>query len=129
MTEAQLNQLATLVLDCAFTVHRQLGPGLLEGAYKACLKFELERASLEVREEVPVPLIYQGQKLAEVGYRIDLLVQSEIILEVKALESLAPVHQAQLVSYLKLANKRLGHLLNFNVLQLKDGIVRRVHRL
>jgi GxxExxY protein len=129
MTEAELNALVTRILDAAFVVHRQLGPGLLEAAYKACLLFELKSAGFTVSTEVPVPVIYRGEKLAEVGYRIDLLVENEIVIEVKALEAIAPVHHAQLLSYLKLSNRRLGLLINFNVPMLKDGIWRKVNRL
>lgn len=129
MTHEQINQLAATTLDAAFTVHRQLGPGLLESTYKACLAYELQKHGLTVQLEVPVAVVYDGQKLADVGYRIDILVNSELILEIKAIESIAPVHKAQLLSYLKLANKRLGLLLNFNVAQLKDGIFRRVNGL
>ena len=129
MDEAALNGLATRVLDAAFAVHRQLGPGLLEAAYKACLVHEIRLAGLTVEVEVPVPVIYRGEKLAEIGYRIDLLVESEIVIEIKSLEAIAPVHQAQLLSYLKLSNRRLGLLINFNTQMLKDGIWRRVNRL
>jgi GxxExxY protein len=129
MDEAALNTLATRVLDAAFAVHRQLGPGLLEAAYKACLLHELRLAGLAVEAEVPVPVVYRGEKLAEVGYRIDLLVERELIIEIKTLEAVAPVHHAQLLSYLKLSHRRLGLLINFNVPMLKDGIWRRVNRL
>ncbi len=128
MTQAELNQLSERTLEAAFRVHSELGPGLLESAYAACLVFELRQAGLNVMAEVPVPLIYKGTKLADVGYRIDILVENELVVEVKSLDKIAPVHLAQLVSYLKLSNRRLGLLLNFNVEMLRDGIYRRVHR-
>lgn len=129
MDEAALNALSKRVLDAAFAVHTQLGPGLLESAYTACLVFELGQADLLVQTEIPVPIVYRGQKLAEIGYRMDLLVERELVIEVKSVEAIAPLHEAQLVSYLKLSNKRLGLLINFNVPFLKDGIRRRVNRL
>src|SRR5580693_6183790 len=110
MDQEQLNQLATIALDCAFRVHKTLGPGLLESAYKACLAIELRDAGLYVEIEPPVPLIYKGQKISDVGYRMDLLVERELILEIKAVEALHPVHSAQLLSYLRLSDKRLGLL-------------------
>ncbi len=129
MNEAELNELGKRVLDAAFRVHTVLGPGLLESAYTACLAHELRRSGVLVETEVPVPVVYDGVKLSDVGYRIDILVQGNIVIEVKALEGIAPVHLAQLVSYLKLSDRQLGFLLNFNVEHLKDGIYRRVNRL
>ena len=129
MNEAELNLLATRVLDAAFRVHRQLGPGLLESAYEACLCYELLQANIQFQQQVALPLVYNGERLADVGYRLDILVEQELIIEVKALEILAPVHHAQLLSYLRLSQKRLGLLINFNVPVLKEGISRRVNRL
>ena len=129
MSREELNALSKRVLDAAFVVHTELGPGLLESTYKACLKYELEKRGLAVRAEVPVPIVYDGHKLLDVGYRIDLLVENELVLEIKALEAIAPVHQAQLLSYMKHARRRLGLLLNFNVASLQDGIYRKVNRL
>lgn len=128
MDEHDLNALATRVLDCAFVVHRQLGPGLLESAYEACLCYELANAGLQFQRQLALPLISNGEQLADIGYRIDLLIGGELIVEIKALEAIAPVHQAQLLSYLKLSGRRLGLLINFNVPALKDGISRRVNR-
>lgn len=125
----ELNGLAKRALDAAFRMHSALGPGLLESAYCACLLHELRLDGLNVQSEVPVPVVYRGAKLTDVGYRIDLLVERELIVEVKSLETIAPVHLAQLVSYLKLADRRLGLLINFNVERLRDGIYRRVNRL
>jgi len=127
VTPEELNALGTQMLDAAFRVHTSLGPGLLESAYVACLVYKLRSRGFDVKIEVPV--IYEGVKLADVGYRIDLLVENELIVEVKALEGIAPVHLAQLVSYLKLAQRRLGYLLNFNVEHLRDEVYRRVNRL
>jgi GxxExxY protein len=128
VTQTELNHLSERTLEAAFRVHSELGPGLLESAHAASLAFELRQAGMNVLTEFPVPLIYRGTKLADVGYRIDLLVEKELIVEIKSLERIAPVHLAQLVSYLKLSNRRLGLLLNFNVEMLRDGIHRRVHR-
>ena len=129
MTEAELNRLGTVALDCAFRVHSTLGPGLLESSYKACLAFELAQADLPIEVEVPIPLIYAGRKLAEVGYRVDILIANELILELKSVETIAPVHRAQLLSYLRLSGRRLGYVLNFNVVSFRDGIARVVNRL
>ena len=128
MSSEHLNALSQKVLDAAFRVHSELGPGLLESAYVACLAYELRKVGLQVRTEVAVPVVYDGVKLADVGYRIDLLVEDEIVVEVKSVESLAPVHHAQLISYLKLSDRRLGLLLNFNVARLVDGISRKVNK-
>jgi GxxExxY protein len=127
MNHEERDGLSRQVMSAAYKVHTALGPGLLESAYIACLVFELEKEGIEVKTEVPVPLVYDSIKLADVGYRLDLLVENELIVEVKAREALAPVHFAQLVSYLKLANRRLGLLINFHVVSLKDGIHRRVN--
>ncbi len=129
VSEAELNALSKQVIGAALIVHSALGPGLLESTYVACLKYELEKCGLIVRAEVPVPIVYDGQKLMDVGYRIDLLVNGELVIEVKALEAIAPVHQAQLLSYLKHSKRRLGLLLNFNVTHMREGVTRRVNRL
>ena len=129
MDKAALDAIATRVFEAAFAVHSELGPGMLERAYKACLLHELQTRGLFVQAEVTVPVVYQRIKLAEIGYRIDLLVEREIIVEIKSVETVAPVHHAQLLSYLKLADKRLGLLINFNVASLRDGISRRANRL
>jgi GxxExxY protein len=129
LVEAELNELARTALDCAFRVHTALGPGLLESSYRACLAYELAKAGCEVQTEVPLPLVYDGTKLGDVGYRLDILVAGELIIEVKALEAIAPVHRAQLLSYLRLSGRRLGLLLNFNTVLLRDGITRVVNKL
>jgi GxxExxY protein len=123
-----LNQRSKVVLDAAFAVHSELGPGLLESTYKACLAYELSKRGVRALAEVPVPVVYDGRKLADVGYRVDLLVENELIVEV-SVEAVAPVHTAQLLSYLRLSKRQLGLLLNFNVVHLRDGIYRRVNRL
>lgn len=106
-------------------VHTTLGPGLLESAYEACLAHELRMRGLHVLTQVALPVVYEGVKL-DVGYRIDLLVEDLIVLEIKAVEALAPIHEAQLLSYIKLSGQRVGLLINFHVLHLKDGIKRRI---
>ena len=111
------------ILKAAFKVHSTLGPGLLESTYEACLVFELNRAGIKTQCQVAVPLIYDQVKL-EYGYRIDLLVDNLVIVEIKAVESLNEIHTAQVLTYLKLTGRRLGYLLNFNVPHLKDGIRR-----
>ena len=117
------NEVSGVVIDCALHVHTVLGPGLLESTYEACLSQELKKAGLQVLTQVALPVIYDGVKL-EVGYRIDLLVEDLVIIEVKSIESIAPIHQAQILSYLKLSGKSLGLLINFNVVHLKEGIKR-----
>ena len=129
MTEADLNALATVVLDAAFRVHTVLGPGLLESAYEACLCSELQLGGIDFLQQVPMPLVYNGIKLTDVGYRLDLLVRNELIVEIKAVDGIAPVHHAQLLSYLRLLGRRLGLLINFNTAGLRDGIHRKVNRL
>jgi GxxExxY protein len=124
----ELDALSKQVLHAAFRVHTVFGPGLLESAYTASLVFELRRSGFDIKTEVPVPVIYDGVKLAEVGFRIDILVNNELVIEVKSLEGIAPIHLSQLISYLKLSNRRLGLLINFNVQSLKDGIYRRVNK-
>lgn len=116
------------IIDSAFNVHRELGPGLLESAYEQCLAFELNRRGLKVEPQKELPLIYQGMKM-DAGYRLDLLVDSQVVIEVKAVERFEPIHQAQLLSYLKLSGLHLGFLVNFNTTLIKDGIRRLVHKL
>lgn len=119
----ELNQITGLIVDRAIVVHRKLGVGLLESTYQVCLIYELEKAGLYVRKEVELPVVYDDIKL-DAGYRIDVLVENRIILELKSVERLLPIHKAQLLTYLKLADKKLGLLINFNVPLLKQGIVR-----
>ena len=121
-----LNQYSKEILSAAITVHKEMGPGLLEAVYQQCLSKELSLRNIKVRSMVPIPLIYKGYPLNK-DYVIDLLVEEEIILELKAVESILPVHKAQIISYLKLADKRLGFLINFNVPLLKNGFSRFVN--
>jgi GxxExxY protein len=113
------------IVSSAIEVHRQLGPGLLESAYEECLCHELHLRGVHFRRQIPLPLIYKGL-LLDCKYQIDLLVEEKVVVELKAIEKILPVHEAQLLTYLKLAHKRVGLLINFNVPVLRDGIVRRV---
>jgi len=122
------NELTGLVIDCAIKVHRSLGPGLLESAYEECLFYEMIKAGLMVEKQKPLPLVYEEVKL-EAGYRVDLLINKRVIVEVKAVESLNDVHLAQILTYLKLSGCKVGLLMNFNVSLLKDGIKRVVNKL
>jgi GxxExxY protein len=117
------NELATQVIGAAIIVHRTLGPGLLESAYKECLFYELVKKGLYVEKERPLPLIYEEIKL-DCGYRLDLLVENKLIVEIKAVEGLNEIHLAQVLTYLKVSGCKLGLLMNFNVLKVKDGIRR-----
>ena len=116
-------ELTGSILQCAYKVHTELGPGLLESAYEECLYYELDKKGLDVIKQKPMPLIYQNKKL-DMGYRIDLMVENKIILEIKSVDALNPVHLAQLMTYLKLSGCRIGFLINFNVLSLRKGIKR-----
>jgi len=116
-------ELTGSILNCAFKVHSVLGPGLLESAYEECLHYELDRNGFSVIKQKPMPLVYEQRKL-ELGYRIDLLVERKVVIEVKSVDALNPIHLAQLMTYLKLSDCRIGFLMNFNVLSLKDGIKR-----
>lgn len=123
MIPEELNKLPEIIIGSAIAVHRELGPGLLESAYEACLAFELVDRGLQVTCQKELPVIYRSFRV-DCGYRLDLLVEEKIIVEVKAVETVIPIHEAQLMSYLKLSGPRLGLLLNFNVKLLKDGIKR-----
>ncbi|WP_456441671.1 GxxExxY protein [Caldithrix abyssi] len=125
MTE---NEISRLILDAAFKVHKALGPGLLESAYEECLFYELKNNDLFIEKQKPLPLIYEEVKL-DIGYRVDLFVEKKVIIEVKSVESLNDIHLAQILTYLKLSNCRLGILINFNVTLLKNGIKRVVNNL
>ena len=117
-----------IVLDAALRVHTRLGPGLLEGAYEACLAHELRERGLRVNTQHPLPVLYDGVRI-ELGYRLDLLVEDALVVEVKAVAKLLPIHHAQLLSYLKLSGHTIGLLINFHTLHLKDGIKRMVNNL
>lgn len=125
MTE---NEIARQIVDAAYTIHTTLGPGLLESAYEATLTYELQKQGLQVACQQPIPLIYEDVHL-EVGYRADVLVENKVIVEIKSVEATAPVHYKQLLTYLRLADKRLGLLINFGAPLIKDGIKRVVNRL
>jgi GxxExxY protein len=118
-----IDRIATVVIDAAFKVHKTLGPGLLESVYETCLARELEIRGLAVERQVEVPIVYEGLKL-DTGLRLDLLVEKRLIVEVKAVERMNPLFNAQLLTYLKLSHLRLGLLINFNVPVIKDGIKR-----
>jgi GxxExxY protein len=128
MGEEQLERLATVLVDAAYKVHTSLGPGLLESAYQTCLAHELQRRNIEVHREVPFPVRYDGLTL-DAGFRVDLLVANQIIVENKAVNALAPIHQAQLLTYLKLSGLKLGFLINWNVPRIKNGMKRMVNNL
>ena len=117
------NEIAKIIVNAAYNVHVTLGPGLLESAYEACLIYELLEAGLKVRSQVDLPVIYKGVYL-ECGYRIDLLVEERVIIEIKSVLELNNIHMAQTITYLKLSNCTLGLLINFNVSKIKDGIKR-----
>ena len=119
----ELNDLTYKIIGCAYTVHRKLGPGLLESTYEACLEYELRKANLKVESQCTLPIVYDSIKL-DAGYRVDLLVEDSIILELKAVDQISPTHKAQLMTYLKLSKLKLGLLLNFNVKNMQDGISR-----
>lgn len=122
------NRISNIVFGCGLRVHASLGPGLLESSYAACLHYELVQAGFFVEAQKPLPLIYESVKL-ECGYRIDLMVERKLIIEIKAVEALNDLYLAQTLTYLKLSGCRLGLLMNFNVLRLKDGIRRVVNNL
>jgi GxxExxY protein len=126
MSREEANRLSNVIIGAAIAVHRELGPGLLESAYEACLKYELAQQGLRVENQVPQPVIYKGIHL-DCGYRLDLLVEDLVIVELKTVESLQPIHDAQLLTYLKLKKRWLGLLINFNVPILKNGIKRLVN--
>ena len=120
-----IEEVATIIVDAAIKVHRALGPGLLESAYQHCLAHELRKRGLHVETEVAQPVMYDGERI-DVGYRLDMLVENAIIIENKTVEGIAPIHEAQLLTYLKLRQCRLGFLLNWNVPLMKQGIHRKI---
>ena len=122
---SELEELSKVLVDSAFRVHQALGPGLLESVYEACLCFELSNRGIAYEAQSPVDIIYYGNRV-DAGLRIDLLVERSIILELKAVDKLLPIHQAQLLTYLKLTNMRLGLLINFNVALFKEGVKRMI---
>lgn len=119
----EINQLTEKIIGCAIEVHKRLGPGLLESGYEECLSYELQSIGLKIDRQVAVPVVYKDIKL-ECGYRIDILVEDTVIIELKSIEAFAPVHEAQILTYLKFAQKTIGLLINFNVTLLKNGLKR-----
>ena len=126
MNKDELNQLSKEILAAAITVHKEMGPGLLESVYELCLLKELQLRGIYAENQVSVPLFYKGKQLNK-DFRIDILVEKEIVIELKAVDILLPVHDAQIISYLKLTNKKLGFLINFNVPLIKEGFNRFVN--
>ena len=126
MNKDRFNRHSGEILDAAITVHKEMGPGLLESVYELCLLKELQLRNIFVENQVAVPLYYKGENLNK-DFRIDILVEKEIIIELKAVDYLLPVHEAQIISYLKLTDKKLGFLINFNVPLLKEGFKRFVN--
>ena len=126
MTKEKLNQLGSIILDSSISVHRELGPGLLESAYTTALAREFSLREIKARMQVPIEMEYKGEWLGKV-YVMDMLIEEEIILEIKSVTAIEPVFKAQLITYLKLSNKNLGYLINFNVPLLKEGFHRIVH--
>ena len=122
------NDVGETILGCAIKVHTALGPGLLESTYEVCLAYELQKAGLKLDRQVPLPVIYDEVEL-DAGYRMDLLVADIVVVELKFVEKILPLHTAQLLSYLKLSKRKLGYLLNFNVVHMRDGIKRVVNNL
>jgi len=122
----RLDQITRRIIGAAIEVHQVLGPGLLESAYQTCLSFELRQRGVKVEEQRPLPIVYKDVHL-DCGYRMDLLVENEIVVEIKALEQFVPIHEAQLLSYLRLYGKRVGLLINFHLRVLKDGLKRIVN--
>lgn len=121
----EVNQIGRAVMDAAFTLHRELGPGLLESVYEHCLASDLTKAGLLVERQVAIPVSYRDERL-DVGFRLDLLVERQVIVEVKAIDALASIHTAQILTYLRFSQIRLGYLINFNAVKLKDGFRRLV---
>jgi len=122
----RLDSITRRIIGAAIEVHRRLGPGLLESAYEACLAYELRQLAFKIEQQKPLPFVYKDVKL-DCGYRLDLVVEDSVIVEVKAIEQLAPIHDAQLMSYLRLSGKTVGLLINFHVRVLKNGLKRIVN--
>ena len=120
----QLNYLSSQIIQAAINVHKELGPGLLESVYQVCMVIELGNMVIKVLSEVPLPIFYRGQRVHKEGFRLDLLVEDTVIVEIKSVENVQDVHKKQLLTYLRLAKKPLGLLINFNQALLKDGITR-----
>jgi GxxExxY protein len=123
-----IEDVAREIVDAAIVVHTRLGPGMLESAYEACMEIELRKRSIDVRKQVPLPLRYDGQ-VVDVGYRLDLLVEDKVVVEIKSVLQLLPIHTAQVLSYLRTGDYRIGFLLNFNTVYMRNGIRRLVNQL
>jgi GxxExxY protein len=121
------NEITELIIGCAIKIHRSLGPGLLESAYEACLFYELSKIGLTVEKQKALPLIYESVKL-DCGYRADFVIENKVVIEVKSVDAIADIHLAQILTYLKLSNCKVGLLINFNVLKLTDGLKRVVNK-
>jgi len=119
----EINQITEKIIGCAIEVHKNLGPGLLESAYEECMIFELRNTGLKAERQIAVPVVYKDIKL-DCGYRIDILVEDAVVIELKTVEAFNPVHEAQILTYMKFASKKTGLLINFNVILLKNGIKR-----
>ena len=128
MNRLDLNEISGEIVDASLKVHRALGPGLLESVYEACLAIELTQRGLKVESQVPFPVCYKGMQIGP-GFRVDLLVEKEVIVELKVVSETTPIHRSQVLSYLRLSGKRLGLLVNFNVSRITDGITRIVNKL
>ena len=122
------NQIATIIINTAFSIHKKIGPGLLESAYENALAYDLNELGLKIKQQIGLPFIYKDIQM-EVGYRIDMLVEKKVLIEIKSVDKLAPVHFAQTLTYLRLSELKLGLLINFNTALLKDGIHRIVNKL
>jgi GxxExxY protein len=120
----ELNQLLSQIIKAAINVHKELGPGLLESVYQSCMAIELREMGIMVESEVPIPVNYRGKEITDQGFRIDLLVEDTVIVELKSVERVKDIHKKQLLTYLKLTNRPLGLLINFNEVMLRDGITR-----
>jgi GxxExxY protein len=120
------NEITRKIIGCAIEVHKNLGPGLLESAYEECLAYELNKAGLSIKRQVPTPVVYKDIKL-ECGYRIDILVEESVVLELKVVDEFNPVHEAQVLTYLKFSKRQIGLMINFNVTILKNGIRRYIY--
>jgi len=122
----EINEITCKIIGCAIEVHKHLGPGLLESAYEECLIFELQNSGLRVESQKPVPVIYKEKKL-DYGYRIDILIENVVLIELKSVDALNPVHEAQILTYMKFAGIRTGLLINFNIKMLRNGLRRYSH--
>ena len=125
MTE---NEIATIIVDAAYTIHKRLGPGLLESVYETTLSYELAKRGLQLRRQQAMPVVYESVRM-DIGFRADLIVEGKVIVEIRSVEAISPVHRKQLLTYLRLTDKRLGLLINFNVELIRDGISRVVNNL